>query len=86
MLFFLSLAAEDGWTVTGCRDDASGALGKLADGRIGITGVVLQPAADYGGRRKPGRSNVERLHHAARERCFIASSVSCELEVETVSQ
>ena len=84
MLFFLSLAAADGIVVSRYRDEASGILGKLPDGRLAITEVTLRPTADYLGDAPPV-AELERLHHLAHEKCFIANSVRTEIQVDLVS-
>ena len=84
MLFFLSLAAADGLVVSRYEDEATGTLGKLPDGRLGMTEVVLRPEADYAGPVAPDAGQIAQLHHAAHEQCFIANSVVSELKVEIV--
>ena len=82
MLWFLSLAAAGQWRVDRYEDDAEGVMGKNAEGRTAITRVTLRPAVAFGGERAPDRGELERLHHQAHERCFIASSVRTEIRCE----
>ena len=44
--------------------------------------VKLHPKITYGGEKQPGPDEIERLHHAAHEECFIANSVKTEITVE----
>lgn len=81
MLWFLDIARQAGLDVAAYRDDASGALGRGADGRLAITRIVLRPKVEFAGER-PDAAALERLHHQAHERCFIASSLRSEIVVE----
>lgn len=81
MLFFLSLAAGNGLTVESYEDEAEGFLEEDARGRMRMTRVILRPAAQYGS-AEPARDFIERLHHEAHERCFIANSVTTDVITE----
>jgi organic hydroperoxide reductase OsmC/OhrA len=81
MLWFLSLAAEQGFVVESYDDTAEGALGKNAEGRVAMTRVVLRPRIAYGARATPSAAQIAALHHEAHERCFIANSVTTEISV-----
>jgi organic hydroperoxide reductase OsmC/OhrA len=82
MLWFLSLAAEDGFRVDRYADAADGLLGKMPNGRRGMTEVVLRPDIAFSGPRLPDDAAVARLHHAAHEHCDIANSIRGEVRVE----
>jgi len=82
MLWFLSLAAAGQWRVDRYEDDAEGVMEKNAEGRMAITRVTLRPAVAFGGERVPDPAELDRLHHQAHERCFIASSVRTEIRCE----
>jgi len=45
-----------------------------------ISRVVLRPRIEYAG-GQPAPEQVERLHHAAHEQCYIANSVKTEITV-----
>jgi organic hydroperoxide reductase OsmC/OhrA len=81
MLWFLSLAAEQGFVVESYEDQAEGALGKNAEGRLAMIRVVLQPRIEYGAEATPSPEQIAELHHLAHERCFIANSVKTEVTV-----
>jgi organic hydroperoxide reductase OsmC/OhrA len=81
MLWFLDLACQAGLDVAGYRDEASGTLGRGADGRLAVTRIVLRPRIAFAG-DPPAAATLERLHHAAHERCFIASSLKTEIVIE----
>ena len=85
MLTFLYLAARDGFVVDEYRDEAVGSLEKNAAGRDAVTLVTLHPAIRFGGDREPSRDELEALHHAAHEGCYISNSVTCEVRWEPVA-
>ncbi len=81
MLWFLSLAAGDGWVVDAYDDEARGQLAPDAEGRLAMAEVVLAPRVRFGGERKPGAEALADLHHRAHEACFLARSVRCPVHV-----
>ena len=81
MLWFLDLARQAGLDVASYEDDATGTLGRGADGRLAITRIVLRPKIAFAG-EAPDAATLERLHHDAHERCFIANSLKTEIVVE----
>lgn len=82
MLWFLHLAAEGGWVVESYRDEAVGVLERDAAGRLAMTRVTLRPQVRFAGAGGPGGEELLALHHAAHERCFIASSVKTDVRCE----
>lgn len=82
MLWFLSLAAERGLVIDSYTDAAEGRMGRFADGREGITEVVLRPQLVCCGDIAPDDALVDALHHAAHEACWIAHSIRGEVRVE----
>ena len=81
MLWFLSLAQAAGLVVESYEDDAVADMGRIAPGRMAITRIVLRPAIAFAG-SPPDEETLERLHHEAHERCFIANTLNCEVVVE----
>lgn len=81
MLWFLDLARQAGLDVAAYRDEAGGTLGRGADGRLAITRIVLRPRIEFAG-DAPDAATLQRLHHDAHERCFIANSLKSEIVVE----
>jgi organic hydroperoxide reductase OsmC/OhrA len=81
MLWFLSLAQNEGLVVESYSDAAQGVLGKNEQGKLAITRVVLRPQIVFSG-RQPDAAELDRLHDAAHERCFIANSLRGEVVVE----
>lgn len=86
MLWFLSLAAQDGWLVDEYCDRAEGVLARNEDGRLAMTQVTLRPEVRMSGECCPTFEQFTQLHHAAHEACFIASSVKTEVRCEPVLQ
>ncbi len=75
MLWFLALTRENRIRVLSYEDEAEGTL----DGTR-FTHVVLRPWVTFDG--EPDEEHLASLHDRAHERCFIANSVSCPVEVE----
>ena len=84
MLWFLAIAAKQGFVVEGYRDEAMGVLGKDAEGKLAITEVLLRPRVAFAGQVQPTAEQHEALHHEAHEQCFIANSVKSRIRCEPV--
>ena len=82
MLWFLSLAAQQGHVVDSYRDAAVGVMTKNASGKLWISTVTLRPEVRFGGERQPSAEALLRLHHRAHEECFIANSVKSDVRCE----
>jgi organic hydroperoxide reductase OsmC/OhrA len=82
MLWFLSLAAEQGFVVDRYSDEAFGVMEKNADGKLAFTRVTLRPRIEFGGAKQPSAGELAALHRKAHEECFIANSLRCEVVVE----
>jgi organic hydroperoxide reductase OsmC/OhrA len=75
MLWFLALARVEGVRVTAYEDDPEGTMDATR-----FTHVVLRPRVAFD--CDLDDEQIDSLHHRAHERCFIANSVSCPVEVE----
>ncbi len=84
MLTFLDLASRAGFVATAYNDKAEGLLEKNSTGKVAVTRVTLRPQITWTGEKLPSREDLDRLHHAAHELCFIANSVTTEVVVEGV--
>ncbi len=84
MLWFLSLAAGKGFVVASYEDHAAGILAKNEDGKLAMTEVTLKPKVTFSGKAVPSDAQVEALHHAAHEKCFIANSVKTKISIVQV--
>jgi organic hydroperoxide reductase OsmC/OhrA len=81
MLWFLSLAQDEGLEVASYRDAAEGEMGRIGPGRMAIVRIALRPEIEFDG-PAPDAAALDRLHHAAHERCFIANSLNSEIVIE----
>lgn len=81
MLWFLHLASRKNFVVERYVDEASGVLGKNAEGREAMTRVTLRPVVTFSG-VPPTLGQFAQLHEKTHERCFIANSVKSEIILE----
>ena len=84
MLFFLSVAAKQGYLVDSYIDKATGTMEKDESGKISMTRVILQPEIVFSG-KQPSLSDLESMHHESHELCFIANSVKTEVITKIVA-
>lgn len=82
LLWFLSIAAEDGWIVDDYEDAAEGRMGRDESRRVVMQRVTLRPRVRFAGERQPPAEQVLALHHRAHEACFLANSVRCPVDCE----
>ena len=82
MLWFLSLAAQQGFVVDSYRDAAVGTMTRNAAGKLWMATVTLRPEVVFAGERQPTRDEALQLHHRAHAECFIANSVKSEVRCE----
>lgn len=82
MLWFLNLAARQGFVVERYEDDAFGVMEKNARGRLAFTRITLRPDIVFAGSRTPTDEELAALHHRAHDECFIANSLNFEVVVE----
>ncbi len=75
MLTFLSIAALKGFIVDTYEDQPEGVLGKNERGNIMVVEVTLRPKVVFAGNRRPDANDVEHMHLAAHDKCFIANSL-----------
>ncbi len=84
MLWFLSIAARQGFVVERYRDEAIGVLAKNAQGRLAMTEVTLRPEVLFAGDKRPSADQHQAMHHEAHAECFIASSVNTDVRCAPV--
>jgi organic hydroperoxide reductase OsmC/OhrA len=82
MLWFLSLAAKEGFSIDSYVDNAVGNMEENAEGKSAITRVALRPQIAFCGNPLPSEEQVAELHHQAHESCYIANSIKTEVVVE----
>lgn len=81
MLWFLDLARQAGFVVDTYADEAVAEMGRVGPGKVAIVKITLRPRIAFAG-EAPDRAALDRLHHEAHERCFIANSLNCPIVVE----
>lgn len=81
MLWFLDLARQAGIVVERYEDEAVAELGRVGPGKVAIVKITLRPRIAFAG-AAPDQAALDRLHHEAHERCFIANSLNCPIVVE----
>ena len=84
MLWFLSIAAKRKFCVDRYFDAATGLLEKNSDGKMAMSVITLKPEVNFSGERLPTREQIDYMHHAAHNECFIANSVKSEVRFEPV--
>jgi organic hydroperoxide reductase OsmC/OhrA len=81
MLWFLSIAAKQGYVIDRYMDAAVGVMGRDAEGKEAMLEVRLRPAATFSGAKQPSDDQLVKLHDAAHAECFIANSVKSRVLV-----
>ena len=84
MLWFLSIAAKRQFRVDSYCDRAIGTLAQNSAHQWCMAVVTLRPQVEFSGSPKPTAAEIEAMHHAAHEQCFIAHSVTSEVRCEPV--
>jgi organic hydroperoxide reductase OsmC/OhrA len=82
MLFFLWLAAKQGFTVDQYTDLAVGVMDKDERGKMSITRITLRPIIVFSGELQPTADELDHLHHQSHEDCYIANSLRAEILIE----
>lgn len=82
MLWFLGLAAHQGFCVDRYVDDAVGVMARNAAGQMAMTVVTLKPLVVFSGELRPTHAQLQALHHEAHDSCYIANSVKTEVRCE----
>ncbi|MBN1379145.1 MAG: OsmC family protein [Gammaproteobacteria bacterium] len=83
MLWFLAIAGKKRFVVDSYIDDAVGYLEKFEGNKMWMSKVVLRPRIIFGGDKQPSAEELEQLHEAAHENCYIANSVATEVVIES---
>lgn len=82
LLWFLSIAANQGFIVDHYHDVAEGVMERNQVGKLVISVVTLRPLVLFAGDRQPERQELVALHHQAHDECFVANSVKTEVRCE----
>jgi organic hydroperoxide reductase OsmC/OhrA len=76
MLWFLAIAAKNGFCVQLYRDDAVGLMARNAQGKLCITSVRLRPHAVFTRSKVPSPVRLREMHEEAHQECYLANSVT----------
>ena len=81
MLFFLSIAASQGYQIMAYNDQAEGILQKNDQNQLAFAQIALKPEVVCGGEKLPDESQMQKMHEQAHERCFIAQSIKASIKI-----
>ena len=84
MLTFLYVAATRGFRIDSYEDNAEGVMEKLDDGRQWVSKITLHPEIEWAGETLPTRAEIDEMHHASHEQCYIANSIKSEVVVQGI--
>jgi len=82
LLFFIAYCSKKRMQLLDYRDEAYGILEENDEGNMVISKVVLRPKAIFAEGQEPSREQLEKLHHSAHEKCFLANSIKSEMVIE----
>lgn len=82
MLWFLAIAGKKRFVVERYEDQAIGILDTFEGSRKWMRKVILKPNIRFGGDNQPTAEDLNAMHEAAHENCFIANSVATEVVIE----
>ena len=82
MMTFLALAVKAKWPVLSYKDKAIAYLGKNSQGQMSVTKITLQPKIIFSDGFAPETEEMEKMQDRAHRYCFIANSLSEEVEVK----
>lgn len=80
MLWFLHLAADEGFVVDRYTDTVVGSMSRSGRGELWISDVELHPRVEWV-EPAPDDVTVADLHDRSHHKCFIANSVRSEIRV-----
>ena len=83
MLTYLYVASRKGFEISSYEDEAVGVMTKNERGVPWVSSVTLHPRITYAGSKMPTPEEVNQMHHAAHEGCFIANSVKTDVQVKS---
>jgi organic hydroperoxide reductase OsmC/OhrA len=57
---------------------------KLDDGRQWVSKITLRPVIGWAGEKLPTQTEIDEMHHASHEQCYIANSIKAEVVVQGI--
>ena len=82
MMTFLALAAKAKWPVSSYEDKAEAFLGKNSKGQMAVTKIRLNPSVQFSDGFTVSDQEMNEMHGRSHRYCFIANSLSEEVEFE----
>ena len=82
MMTFLALAAKAKWLVSSYEDRAEAFLGKNSKGQMAVTKIRLNPSVQFSDGFTVSDQEMNEMHDRSHRYCFIANSLSDEVEFE----
>ena len=82
MMTFLALAAKAKWPVSSYEDKAEAFLGKNPKGQMAVTKIRLNPSVQFSDGFTVSDQEMNEMHDRSHRYCFIANSLSEEVEFE----
>lgn len=80
MLWFLSIAAKNSYTVISYQDEAEAKLAKDEYDIMCITDVTLHPVVVWSD-KSPDKNEISTFHELAHKSCFIANSIKSKIQI-----
>lgn len=82
MLTFVYLACTKNLVLDSYSAEATGTLGKNAEGKMAMTEVVIKPTLKFENDAQPDAALLQDLFHKAHDMCFISCSVKTKVSVD----
>lgn len=82
MMTFLALAAKMKWPVKNYKDKAISYLGKNNEGRMYVNKIELNPKIVFDDKFIVSKEEMEKMKERSHKYCFVANSLSKEVEIE----
>ena len=82
MMTFLALASKAKWQVSSYEDKAEAFLGKNSKGQMTVIKIRLNPSVQFSDGFAVGGQEMNEMHDRSHRYCFIANSLSEEVEFE----
>ena len=82
MMTFLALASKAKWQVSSYEDKAEAFLGKNSKGQMAVIKIRLNPSVQFSDGFTVSEQEMNEMHDRSHCYCFIANSLSEEVEFE----
>jgi len=84
LLFFIAICSKKRLIVQRYTDQATAFLEPDEQGGLIISKVILRPDVTFADGIDASRDVIEKIHHQAHDKCFLAKSVKSEVIIEPV--